>query len=45
MNIHDLTNPHVYVKKAYLGNERVWGPKNTKFGSAVKKCSDYLQEL
>ena len=27
-------------EKAYLGNERVWGPKNTKIGFAVKKCSD-----
>ena len=32
-------------EKAYLANERVSGPQNTKFGFAVKKCSKYLQFL
>ena len=31
---------HNIHEKAYLRNERVWGPKNTKFGFAVKKCSN-----
>ena len=36
---------HNIHEKAYLENERVWEPKNTKFGFAEKKCSNYLQEL
>ena len=30
----------IEARRADLGNEHVWGPKNTKFGFAVKKCSN-----